>query len=119
MERMREKSSKKNSHYDRSWIYIRDLQGLIDAGRAGHYPLFLKSWIHDVLSFQKKRGQCPFSKKEGRKINQIILALKQYQDAEDKQDFLAMLDLNERNLFILAFLTIIEGRILDEGPQLH
>ena len=100
------------------WVCSKDISGLVEMGKAGHFPLFLKEWLNDYLFFKADR-KTGANKKEGRKINKIILALRKAQDLEEKQELLTQLPVEDRNLFIMAFLTIIEGQILDAGPDLH
>jgi hypothetical protein len=96
---------------------IRDesLKSLIKMGALGFYPLFDGTWINEVLKFTNLN----LSKIEKQKAKRILLRLEKHKSLDRKKTILLSLGKEERDLFIKAFLKMVEGEILDQRPEIQ
>ncbi|MBT7608815.1 MAG: hypothetical protein HN576_03605 [Bacteriovoracaceae bacterium] len=93
----------------------KSFKSLIDLGTKGFFPLFYDTWLHDAKSSETKT----LSSHEKRKAKVIMQKLHKHKSIERKKTLLLSLTSQERNYFIKAFLKLVEGKILDEKPELH
>jgi len=93
------------------------LKSLIELGINGHFPLFERNWIEE--STELKVDPKRMTLEESEKIRNIIERLEKHTRIDRQQTILLSLNHQDRSLFIKAFLTMVETRILDIGPQLH
>jgi len=93
----------------------KSFQRLIELGTKGFYPLFYDAWVHDAKADERKT----LSSHEKRKAKLIMQKLQKHKSLERKRTLLLSLDDKERNYFVKAFLKMVEGKILDEKPELH
>ena len=80
---------------------------LIELGMSGHYPLFLNEWINNL---REKR----LNKSEMIKVKKLITQLSKHKTIERKKTLLFSLADTDRDLFIKAFLQVVEGRLMNE-----
>jgi hypothetical protein len=114
---MEEKLKSINEGNESRFFHSKDIKGLLEMGKAGYFPLFYPKWLekmNDVKPAKKKT-----SKKDNRKINEIIRKLSKYDSLDKKRTVLMSLPDVERNLFVSAFLVMVEGKILDSKPSLQ
>lgn len=93
------------------------MRALVMLGVQGHFPLFLDAWIKDPIIKEKR-----FSKITGierAKVKKLFLKVSKYRNLEHKKIALLSMSDEERNLFIKAFFKLVEGKILDQKPELH
>ena len=95
------------------------LKFFIEMGIWGHFPLFYTDWVTDHLQKFASRERNEFSKKDIRKVTEIINKLDKHKSVDRKRTILMAIPENERELFINAFFCMIENKIIDEGPALH
>ena len=93
----------------------KSIQQLIDLGTKGFFPLFYDTWVHDAKGNDDKG----LTSHEKRRAKLIMQKLQKHKSIERKKTLLLSLDSKERNYFIKAFLKMVEGKILDEQPELH
>ena len=101
---------------DLSWAKKeKSLKSLIELGVKGHFPLFHPEWANEVILEGKK----PLTKKEKIKAKEIMNRLLNHRSLERKRIILLSLELKEREIFIRAFLDMVEGKIMDRRPELQ
>jgi hypothetical protein len=91
------------------------LISLIEMGTRGHFPLFHPTW-HKKLEGNRHKILGPQEKKKAQKILQ---RLSQHRGLERKKTVFHALSSEEQELFIRAFLKLVEHRILDKKVRLH
>lgn len=93
-------------------------------GRHGHYPLFDSQWMYECFdewdqAFQSKRRKKTLTGTEKTKARKILQRILQHRNIERQKTVLLSLEKGERHLFMRAFFHMVEGKILDQKPQLH
>ncbi len=61
----------------------------------------------------------PVSKQEEEKAKKILKLLQKHKSLDRKKTLLSSLEKEDRALFIKTFLKVVEGKILDEKPELQ
>lgn len=93
------------------------MKALIKLGTMGHYPLFHECWINDPdlreKRFQKITGM---ERARAKKLFQMVSGHRQL---EHKKTVLLSMKDDDRKIFIKAFFKLVEGKILDQRPELH
>ncbi|MEC7181190.1 MAG: hypothetical protein VXW15_00650 [Bdellovibrionota bacterium] len=97
------------------WRNNPEIASLVEIGTKGFYPLFYPQWLHEVSSLQSN----PFSKQEEEKAKKILKQLQKHKSLDRKKTLLSSLEKEDRILFIKTFLKAVEGKILDEKPELQ
>ncbi len=93
---------------------------LLQMGQNGHYPLFDSRWFYECYDFSTPETvSVPLNQKEKMKARKILQRLLVHQSFERQKTILLTLSLEERHLFMRAFCGMVEGKILDDKPQLH
>ena len=93
------------------------MKALISLGVQGHFPLFLDIWMNDP-SIKERR----FSKITGlerAKAKKLFSRVSKHRSLEHKKIVVQSMNEEERSLFMKAFFKIVEGKILDQRPELH
>jgi hypothetical protein len=90
-------------------------KSLIDLGTQGHFPLFDLRWLGDIRGLEPNK----LTNAEKLQAKKIIKRLAKHKTLERKKTILISLAKNERQLFIRAFLNMVEGKIIDLGQDLH
>ena len=93
----------------------KNFKSLVELGTKGFFPLFYDSWLHEA----KKESTKKLSSHEKRMAKAIMKKLHKHKSIERKKTLLLSLDSKERIYFVKAFLKLVEGKILDEQPELH
>lgn len=83
-------------------------------GQSGHYPLFDTQWFYE--SFQEQR---PLNQKEKVQARKILQRLLNHKSFDRQKTLLLSLSEEERMIFLRSFCHMVEGKILDDRPQLH
>ena len=91
------------------------LNGLIELGKKGIFPLFERSWIDQCFCGPEVKK----SSKQKSQVSKMILKLSKHKSIERKKTLLLALSEKQRLLFIQEFFKLVEGKILDEGMELH
>jgi hypothetical protein len=93
------------------------MKALINLGVSGHFPLFLDIWLSNPsikdLRFSKITGV------ERTKAKKLFSRVSKHRSLEHKKVVVQAMSDEERSLFIKAFLKLVEGKILDQRPELH
>ena len=93
------------------------MKALINIGMSGHYPLFYDAWLNDP-EFKEKR----FSKITGlerAKAKKLFQQVSKHRSLEHKKVALMSMSDEDRKIFIKAFFKMVEGKILDQKPELQ
>lgn len=93
------------------------MRALINLGVQGHFPLFLDKWISNPEIREKR-----FSKITGNeraKAKKLFQRVSKHKSLEHKKIIVLSMTDDERSLFMKAFFKLVEGKILDQKPELH
>lgn len=93
------------------------MKRLIELGTQGFFPLFHSSWIEE-LDISNKKFQ-KFTGVERTKAKKLFQKLSQHRTLEHKKIALLAMTIDDRKLFIKAFFKMVEGKIIDQRPDLH
>ncbi len=91
------------------------LKALIELGKKGMFPLFERTWIDQYFT----NPILTKNKKQKTQIDKMFSQLSKHKTIERKKTLLFAMTEQERNLLIREFFQMVEGKILDEGPELH
>lgn len=80
---------------------------LIELGAKGHFPLFLDEWI---IELREKN----LTKSEKLKVKKLVTQLSKHKSIERKKTLLFSFEKGDREIFIKAFLQVVEGYLLNE-----
>lgn len=93
------------------------MKALIHLGTQGHFPLFHSSWLTDPVLKEKK-----FSKITGverARAKKLFQNVSRHRQLEHKKTALLAMSDEDRTLFMKAFFKLVEGKILDQKPEIH
>lgn len=93
------------------------MKALIQMGTQGHFPLFHSSWLSDPEIKGRK-----FSKITGlerARAKKLFQRVSKHRQLEHKKTVLIAMSEEDRKLFIKAFFKLVEGKILDQKPEIH
>ncbi|WP_127717636.1 hypothetical protein [Halobacteriovorax sp. HLS] len=90
------------------------MNSLIEMATNGHFPILENEWINSI--FTEKNN---LSDAERKKAQKILKRVSEHRSLERQKTVIFSMNNAERTLFIKAFMNLVEGRILDEMPQLH
>ncbi len=93
------------------------LEALIHMGIHGHFPLFHDSWINDQ-DFQTKRF-IRLTGIERARAKKLFQQVTKHRTLEHKKTVLLSLSNEDRMIFMKAFFKLVEGKILDQKPEIH
>ena len=97
------------------WKNNPEIASLVEIGTKGFFPLFYPQWLYEVSIPQSN----PVSKQEEEKAKKILKLLQKHKSLDRKKTLLSSLGKEDRTLFIKTFLKVVEGKILDEKPELQ
>lgn len=93
------------------------MKALIQLGMSGHFPLFHDVWISDPeikeRRFQKITGV------ERARAKKLFQQVSKHRRLEHKKTALLSMNDDDRKIFMKAFFKLVEGKILDQKPELH
>jgi hypothetical protein len=90
------------------------IKSLVELGTKGHFPLFESIWIEEAgKSTRKLTGN------EKVKAKRLLMRLAEHRGIERQKIVLHALAEVERDLVVRAFLKLVEGRVLDQRPELQ
>jgi len=89
------------------------IRSLIELGMKGHYPLFEQTWISGLCMEKKLR----FNHKEKMITKNIFDKLSGHRGLERKKILLSSINEEEREIFVKAFLKLVELAILEGADQ--
>ena len=93
-------------------------KNLVQLGTHGHFPIFCKDWL--IESDRKLlAGEKQLAPREKHSVNTIIEGLNRQRCVERKRTLLMGLSKKERELFVRAFMKMVEDKILDERPLIQ
>ena len=93
------------------------MKALIQLGTTGHYPLFHACWINDP-GLREKRFQ-KITGAERARAKKLFQQVSKHRQLEHKKTVLLSMSEEDRKLFMKAFFKLVEGKILDQRPELH
>jgi len=94
----------------------KSFQALIELGCQGHFPLFYPEWINQSC---QKANVTKLKKSETKKMREILRRLSRYTNIERKRTVLLTLPAKDRQIFIKAFLNLVEDKILEKELELQ
>ncbi len=89
---------------------------LIKLGIKGQFPLFYPNWIAQSLSAS---STLKIKKIERKKIHEISKKISKHKNIERQRTFLLSLSQEDRNLFVRAFLNMVENRVTSQEVNLQ
>ncbi len=92
------------------------MKALIQLAISGHYPLFLDQWINELEIYKRTNKITGLERAKAKKLFQKVL---KHRTLEHKKIVVMSMNDEDRNLFIKAFLKLVEGKILDQKPEIH
>jgi hypothetical protein len=92
------------------------VKSLLHMGQAGHYPIFNAEWFYDCF---KSIPEKPLSSKDKMRARKILQRVLMHANLDRQKTLLFSLNEEERNLFLRSFCHMVEGKILDDAPQIH
>lgn len=92
------------------------MKALIQLAISGHYPLFHDQWINDSNLQKKSTKITGFERAKAKKLFQQVL---KHRTLEHKKIVVMSMNDEDRFLFMKAFFKLVEGRILDQKPEIH
>ena len=93
------------------------MKALIHLGTQGHFPLFHYSWLADPVMKEKKFQK--ITGLERARAKKLFQRVSKHRQLEHKKTVLLSMDEEDRKLFMKAFLKLVEGKILDQKPEIH
>jgi hypothetical protein len=93
------------------------MKALIQLGTTGHFPLFHECWINDP-GLKEKRFQ-KITGIERARAKKLFQQVSKHRQLEHKKTVLLSMNEDDRKLFMKAFFKMVEGKILDQSPELH
>jgi len=93
------------------------MKALIHLGTQGYYPLFHSSWLTDPELKEKKYHK--ITGLERARAKKLFLRVSKYKQLEHKKTVLLSMIDDDRKLFMKAFFKLVEGKILDQKPEIH
>ena len=93
------------------------MKALINLGVTGHFPLFLDAWLKDPTI--KERRFSKITGNERAKAKKLFSRVSKHKSLEHKKIIVLSMNDEERTLFIKTFFKLVEGKILDQRPELH
>lgn len=93
------------------------LEALIQMGIHGFFPLFHDSWLKES-DFQEKKfvKLTGIERARAKKLFQMVT---KHRSLEHKKTLVFSLPEDDRVIFMKAFLKLVEGKILDQKPEIH
>ena len=101
------------------WRNSPEIASLVEIGTKGFFPLFYPQWLYEVSNPKTNPHSKPVSKQEEEKAKKILKQLQKHKSLDRKKTLLSSLEKEDRMLFIKTFLKAVEGKILDEKPELQ
>lgn len=93
------------------------MKALIHLGTQGHYPLFHEVWLnHPELKEKKFQKITGLERARAKKLFQRV---SKHRQLEHKKTVLLAMEDGDRILFMKAFFKLVEGKILDQKPEIH
>lgn len=90
------------------------IKSLVELGAKGLFPLFEKEWIWKARQNSKK-----LTGNEKVKAKGLLKRISQHQSLDSQKTILISLNEEERNIFIRAFMKMVENKILDLKQELQ
>lgn len=93
------------------------MKALIQLGTTGFFPLFHEVWMSDP-DIKEKRFQ-KITGIERARAKKLFQQVSKHRQLEHKKVVLLSMSDEDRKLFMKAFFKMVEGKILDQRPELH
>lgn len=93
------------------------MKAFIKLGTAGHFPLFHDLWINTSEMKEKKFSK--ISGNERARAKKLFQQVAKHRQFEHKKTAILSMNDEDRHIFIKTFFKLVEGKILDQRPELH
>ncbi len=93
------------------------LEALINMGTNGYFPLFHESWLSSD-HFQEKRF-IKLTGVERARAKKLFQLVTKHKSMDHKKTMLLSFTEEDRFIFMKAFFKLVEGKILDQKPEIH
>lgn len=91
-------------------------------GKNGHFPLFWKDWaieFFDINNMDSRNHNKKLTQREKYRVKKIMKELSKHRSFERQKIIISIMEREDQILLIRALLRMVEGKILDEGPNLQ
>ena len=93
------------------------MKALIHLGTQGHFPLFHSSWLTEPEMNEKRFHK--ITGLERARAKKLFQRVSKHRQLEHKKTVLQSRAEEDRKLFMKAFFKLVEGKILDQKPEIH
>jgi hypothetical protein len=93
------------------------MKALIILGTVGHFPLFHDLWLREPYIIEKRFQK--ITGVERARAKKLFQQVSRHRQLEHKKTVLISMNDDDRKLFMKAFFKLVEGKILDQRPELH
>jgi hypothetical protein len=93
------------------------MKALIHLGTQGHFPLFHSSWLTEPEMNEKRFHK--ITGLERARAKKLFQRVSKHRQLEHKKTVLQSMNEEDRKLFMKAFFKLVEGKILDQKPEIH
>ncbi len=93
----------------------RSMKNLIELGSMGHFPLFGHDWTNEIKNIKRSR----LNGKQKERVKKIMRSLLEHKTLAKKRIAVEALVEADKLLLQIAFLYLIETKIMDKGVELH
>jgi hypothetical protein len=94
----------------------RSLKSLITLASLGYYPLFENEWLIDARNNVKEKN---LTGNEKAKAKTLFKRICSHRSVDRQKTVISAMTKKDRDLFVRAFLKMVEDKILDSSPELQ
>ncbi len=94
----------------------RSLKSLITLGSRGYYPLFEGKWLEEAKENSKEKS---LTGNEKAKAKTLFKRICSHRTIERQRIVVNAMTKQDRDLFVRAFLKMVENKVLDDAPELQ
>ena len=94
----------------------RSFKSLVKLGSLGYYPLFEGQWLIEAKNQVKEKG---LTGNEKAKAKTLFKRICSHRTIERQKTVISAMTKKDRDLFVRAFLKMVEDKILDSAPELQ
>ena len=94
------------------------LDQLFEVGSTGFFPLFYQDWIHESYTDEREVKSISFTR-AAETVHKVYKQIECHSSIERKKTAISALKDEERKVFVLAFMKMVEHRMLDKIKELH
>jgi hypothetical protein len=94
----------------------RSLKSLVTLASHGYYPLFEGQWLLDAKTNVKEKS---LTGNEKAKAKTLFKRICSHRTIERQKTVISAMTAKDRDIFVRAFLKMVENKILDGAPELQ